>query len=78
MNRKVCRTEDLREGYDHMPLKAVYIGDDHTWTVMREQIQPDWDWQSPIPRIDEVFDEIVTSFTVDIRHGSAGKEELDG
>ena len=35
-----------------MPLKAVYIGDDHTWTLMRERIQPDWDWQSPIPTID--------------------------
>lgn len=52
MERKIRLTQGFREGYDHMPLKAVYIGDDHTWTLMRERIQPDWDWQSPIPTID--------------------------
>ena len=34
-------------------LKAIYIGDKNVWEIMRRQIRPAWDWQSPVLTIDD-------------------------
>lgn len=39
-----------------MPLKAVFVGNEATYDFMRQSLRPDWDWQLPVPTINDFWD----------------------